>query len=101
MTILVSPLGLKMDQTLAATDAIEDGGFFRKPIRRDDPGDRMADDLGCGVAKQIFRRGIPGRYGAVEILADNRVVGRFRNHGEPCAGFFKAGQLVRVRIRHR
>ena len=45
-------------------------------FRRNDPGDRLPDHLGRGVAEQPLRGRVPRLNDAVQILADDRVVGR-------------------------
>ena len=51
--------------------------FLAPPVGRNDQRDRLADRLGCGVAEHPLGAAVPGHDDAVEVLADDRVVGRF------------------------
>src|SRR2546421_12974834 len=52
------------------------------PIRGHDEEDRLADRLGRRVAEELLGRPVPRRDGAVQRLADDRVVGRFHDGSE-------------------
>ena len=60
----------------------EDEILFRQPGGWNDRGNRPADDLLGGVAEQALRRRVPRRHDAIEIFADDGVVGRLHDRGE-------------------
>jgi hypothetical protein len=53
---------------------------------------RLADDFMCRVAEDALGPHIPRRDDAVEVFADDGVVGRFNDRGEPGCGI-QAGIL--------
>jgi hypothetical protein len=66
---------LEMRHRLAARESAEHQIFLGLPVLRDDHPDRLADRfLGC-VAEHPLRRPVPRRDDAVEVLADDGVVG--------------------------
>jgi hypothetical protein len=77
--VLASSHRFVVIDALTAHDPGDDIGFFILPVRGKDERDRTADRLLGGVAKQPFRAGVPGLDHAVEVLADDRVIGRFND----------------------
>ena len=73
---LVDPDGLIVLDALSATDAVENLRLLLDGFGRNQHGDGPADRLGWTVAEQASRPGIPRLHDAIEILADDRVVGR-------------------------
>ena len=71
---------------LTGADARQDRVFFGLAIGRNDHANRLADRFARGVAEHPFGRPVPGRDDAVQILADDGVVGRFDDRGEPSTG---------------
>ena len=67
---------------LAAPDTRQDLGLLAAMVRGDDHGDRVADGLGGGVAEEPFGATVPALDDAVQVLADDGVVGGFDNGGE-------------------
>ena len=60
----------------------EDHVFFGLPIGGNDHPDRLADRFRGGVAEHPFGGAVPRRDDAVQVLADDGVVGRFDDPGE-------------------
>ena len=71
-----------MVDPLAAAYALQNAAHFIEAIRRHENRDRLADDLLRRVAEDPLRAGVPGGDDAVQIFADDRVVGRFDYGGE-------------------
>jgi hypothetical protein len=82
---------------LAPTDALEDAGNLVALHGRHKEADVTADGLLGGIAEDPLGPGVPARDGAVERLADDRVVGRFDDGGQAIAGLL-VGFLRRVTI---
>ena len=76
------PHRFEMGDPLALANAIQHRVFFALPIGRDDHPDGAADRFLRGVAEHAFRGAVPGSDGAVQILADDRVVGGFDDADE-------------------
>ena len=74
-----------MNEPFAAMHPFEDLDLLVQPFRGDDDSDGLADDLGGRVAKH--RRGclIPRNDDAVQVFADDGVVGGFCDGREPRA----------------
>ena len=64
-----------MRNAFALTEAGENGSSLVDSVRRDDGGDRLPDDGLGRIAEHRFRPVIPGGDDAIQVLADNRVVG--------------------------
>jgi hypothetical protein len=91
--VLVPANGLVVVDPFAAADARENSRLLVEPIRRDQDGDRFADGLLRFVAEQALGPAIPGPDDAVEILADDGVLGRFHDCGEllaACSARFRS-----------
>ncbi len=80
--VLPLPDRLEVRDRLAGPDARQDHVFFGLPIGGNDHADRLADGFGGGVAEHAFGRAVPGGDDAVQILADDGIVGRFDDAGE-------------------
>jgi len=68
---------------LAAPDARQYSRLFVHAIPRDQDGHRLADGFLGRIAEHPLGAAIPGLDDAVEILADNGVVGRLDDGREP------------------
>jgi hypothetical protein len=86
----------KVFNALAAPNAIEDPGLFRAQVREYDHGDRFADRFLFGVAERALGARIPALHDAVEVLADDRIVGGFDDAGEPLLGALSLPVLAHV-----
>ena len=67
---------------LAMANAIEDSRLFVLVIFRDQDRNRLANDFLGRVAEQPFSAAIPAHDHAIEILADDRIVGIRDNGGK-------------------
>src|SRR5580704_4107916 len=74
--------GLVVIEAVAVPDAIEDLRFLVLQFRRNEDPDRFADDFFGRVTEQLLGGVVPADDDAVEILADDRVAGRFDDAGE-------------------
>ena len=81
-SILAAADGLEVVEAIAAANAGQRLVFLGLAILRDQPPDRRADHLGGGVAEHPLGRLVPGLDDAVEVLADDRVVGGLDDGGE-------------------
>ena len=84
--VLARPHRLEVLDPLAAAEPVQDVALLVQPLGRDDQGDRPADGLGGGVAEEPLGPGVPRPDDAVERLADDRVVGRLDDGGQPRLG---------------
>src|SRR4030095_10843582 len=96
--VLSTADGFDMMDPLAAAYALQDGALFIDAIRRHENLDRLADDLLRSVAEDALRAGVPGADDAVQIFADDRIVGRFDYGGE--LGFSLLGLLALADVAH-
>ena len=71
-----------MLDALTAPDALENFRLFGLQIGRNENGDRLANGLFRRIAEQTLRARIPADDDAVEVFADDRVVGRLDDTGE-------------------
>src|ERR1039458_4249205 len=69
-------------------DAFQNCKYFTGAIGRRKEGDRPANHLGSRIAKEPFRASVPASDQAIEILADNGVVGKFHHVGQQASGLF-------------
>jgi hypothetical protein len=90
----VPPNGLEVGDVLAPRDPGQDFAFVRVQVRRDELVNRRADHLGGGVPEDPLGRRIPGENGPVEGLADDGVVRRLDDGGEPRRGQGLGGNWV-------
>jgi len=95
--VLPAPHRLEVFEPLAPTDPIEDERLLAQPLGRNDECDRPADGLGGAESKQALRAGVPGRDDAVQILRDDRVIGRIDECREEdgCMGKIHCGRYFR------
>ena len=91
---LRSRVSLIVCHVLAPPDSRQDVVLFGVELGRDQAEDRLADHFVSRVAKDPLGCGVPAPYRAVNILADDRVVGRIDN-GREAVGLF--GDLRRRR----
>ena len=68
-----------------AAEPLQDRPLLVVSLRRDDQGDRLADRLVGRVTEKALGPGVPRSDDAVERLADDRVLGRFDDGGQPRA----------------
>ena len=87
-TVLAAADGFKMIDALAAPDASENDWLLVLQILRDDDGDRFADDLLRRITEQPSGAGIPADDDAIEVFADDRIVGQFDDARELPARLF-------------
>src|SRR5690606_36529349 len=80
--VLAPAHGLEVVDALPATYLGEDARLLRLAVRRQQDGDRPADHLVGAIAEQALGALVPTHDDAVEILADDGVVGGFNNLGE-------------------
>src|SRR6516165_3399681 len=97
--VLAAPNGLVVLNALAAPDTLQDLRFFAFEMMRDDRGDRFTDHFFRGISEQMLGARIPADDGALEILADDRIVGRFDDAGELSACFLAAALIGYVEER--
>ena len=71
-----------MIDPLATADTRQDAWLFVVAFLRDQGENRLADDLIRRIAEQALGALVPAHDGAVEVLADDRVVGGFDDGGE-------------------
>ena len=87
-----------MVDALAAPDLVENLRLFVQMIVRDQDRDRLADHFLGGVAEQALGADVPAHDDPVQVLADDRVVGRFDDGSELLAGGIRSlTHLVRAK----
>ena len=84
--VLPLPHGFVMLDLLAVADAVEDHRIFRHPVGREQHDDRLADDLPGAVTEHRLGGAVPMGDDAVQVLADDRIVGRFDDRRQPANG---------------
>src|SRR5262249_29618516 len=87
-SVLAPADGFEVLDAFTPSDATEDFSLLILMIRRDEDGDRLADDLFRHVAEDPFGAFVPALDDAVEVLADDRVIGRFDDCDESMSGLF-------------
>ena len=85
-TVLAPPHRLEVIDRAARAHLAQDVIFLRKPVGGDDERDGLADRFFSGVAEHPLGGAVPRRDDAVEVLADDRVVGGLDNGGKPECG---------------
>src|SRR3954462_1602723 len=89
-----------MVDTVAAPDAREDPRLLVFEAWRKKNGHGLADGLAGGMAEQPLGARIPGSDDAIQILADNRIVGGFHDEHELLRALFgQASRLFRPQPR--
>src|SRR5204863_4119141 len=81
--ILAAANGLVMVDALTAPNAVEYGGLLVVALGRYENGHGLANDLFALVAEEPLRRAVPAGDDAIEILADDRIVGGLHYGGQP------------------
>ena len=79
---------------LAATNSLKDHHLVAFPVRRNKKVNGFPNDLLAAVAEDFLRGPVPGQHKAIEILADDCVLGGFNDCGE-----FLDGACAILRIR--
>ena len=100
-SIFAETHGFEMLHALAAFEAIQDLRFFIEAIRRKKNGDRLADHLLGGVAEYPLGGLVPASDDAVQVFADNRVIGRSNDGGKQGLCFFGRIQRRYAKSAHR
>ena len=72
--MLSLPNGFIVFDALAASDSLDDRFFLFLVIGWNQNRNRLADDFLSQIAKNALRAGIPTRYDAIEVLADDCVI---------------------------
>ena len=75
--------GFEMIDAFAPADFRQNGGFFVESLGRQQNQNRLADDFVGGVAEDALGGRVPTEDDAVEIFADDRVVGSGNDGGQP------------------
>src|ERR1700730_18208425 len=91
--MLALPDGLIVVDALATPDSRHDRFFLFLLIGRNQTRNRLADDFLSQIAKNALRAGVPAGDDAIEVLADDGVVARFDDSGEPQRGLLTAFAL--------
>src|SRR5215831_18609399 len=73
--VLAASDGFIMVDFLAAADALHDAPLFVDPFGRGEQRDRLADSFPRSISKKPLGAGIPARGDALEIGADDGIVG--------------------------
>jgi hypothetical protein len=68
-----------MLDALAAADALENSRFLVDAIQWNENRDRFPDDLVSRIAEKPLRTAVPTGDDAVEVFADDRVIGEFHD----------------------
>ena len=89
--------GIEMVDAFAAPDAGHDAVLFGEPVFRDDESDVAADRFLRRIAEDALGSGVPTGDDAIEVFADNHVVGRVHDGGEQAAGLIAGVALEDVR----
>ena len=75
-----------MIHAFASADFIENVFFLVLAVRWDDPRDGRPQHLARGIPENLFSTFIPARDDAVQVLADDGVVGKSDNRRLPANG---------------
>ena len=86
--VLAAPDGLVVLDAPAGRDAFQEPRFLALEMIWNNRGDRFTDHLFGGISEQALSAGIPADDHAVEILADDDVVGGYHDAGELPARLF-------------
>ena len=97
--VLAAPDRLVVLDARAGPDALQDLRFFALEMIGNDRGDRLADHFFGGISEQSLGARIPADDHAVEVLADDGVVGQFHDAGELPARLFAAALIGDVKER--
>ena len=84
--VFASALRVVLLDALAASDMAEDVILLAVPLRRYQLENWLPDDFMRRITEYPFGAEIPRRDEAVQILADDCIVGRFNNGRQPCRG---------------
>src|SRR5947199_9352446 len=78
---------------LAPAQPFDNSQLFIVALRRNQSGDRFADDFISRVAKETFRFFVPTGDHFVEIFADDRITKRLNDRSQATVRFFGAPPL--------
>ena len=93
-SVLADADRFKMIDPLPAAELLQDFGFFIKTVRREQDGDGLADHFLGGVAEHSLGGLIPTSDDAVEVFADDGVVGGGDDRLEPAFQFDGLGDVA-------
>ena len=93
---LGAPHRLEVLDALASAQALQQPALFGVPLRRDDDVDRLPHHLLGAVAEETLGARVPGADGAVQQLADDRVVGARHHRRQEGVLLLDGGQLLVV-----
>lgn len=94
--------GFEVIDALSSPESRDNLDFFLAAIERDNQRDRPSHRFGRRVAEHSFRGLIPTRDGAIEILADDCVVGGVDDRGQQAPGFlgmFPVGDVLQRSVK--
>src|SRR5713101_703912 len=78
-SIFSAPYRVVTDDPLAPAKPFDNSQLFIVALRRNQSGNRFADDFISSVAKEPFRFFVPTRDHLIEIFADDRVTKRIND----------------------
>jgi hypothetical protein len=84
--VLAFANGVELLDALAPSNRAQNVVLLGGPVGRDQLQNRAANDFVRRIAEDAFGAHIPRRDEAVEVFADDGVVGRFDDRGEPSCG---------------
>ncbi len=105
VSVLALPHGLEMVQLLAGADLADNEILFIEAVAWNDQADMPADGLLGREAENAFGRFVPGGDDAFQRFADDRIVRRLDNRGQPCLrderriGIYKISHF-KARVKH-
>src|SRR2546423_13454775 len=85
-----------MINALAPTNPLQDARLFVLPLSRDEGHDRFADDFFWSVTEEPFSGCIPTGDVAIQVFADNGVIGIFDDGRQPSACFLATPSVGNV-----
>src|ERR1700722_3876266 len=102
-SVFAPSYGVEGLDALSTPDAFKDVGFFVLPIRRNEEGDRFADNLICCITKDSLSPAVPAGDDAINIFGHNRIVRVFYDGSESgfrCFRLFKRCNVVKTQESH-
>src|SRR5436309_4889043 len=92
-SVFAAPYRVVADDPLALAEPFDNSQLFIVALRRDQSGDRFADDFLSSVAEEPFRFFVPTGDHLIEIFADDRVAERLNDCSQTTIRFFGASAL--------
>src|SRR2546426_6532173 len=92
-SVFSAPYCVVTNDPLAPAQTCDDSQLFIVALRRNQSGNRFADDFISSVAKEPFRFFVPTGNHFVEILADDRVTERLNDRSQTTVRIFGASAL--------